>query len=114
MAQATINTLERHPDFLRLLIVFAAQPPRAGDGEVEAVVGRVREMALTRLRKQIALAFGDDPGAAITDRLARFTLAAIDGAFVASQADPGVTLEEVLLPWVASIGPLRRTLKSSQ
>src|SRR5436190_17801750 len=42
---ATVETLARHPDFLRLLIVFAAQPPRAGNGRVHAVVGRVRELA---------------------------------------------------------------------
>src|SRR5512133_4216499 len=58
---ATVETLERHPNFLRLLIVFAAQPPRAGDGEVHAVVSRVREMALRRLRRQLAIAFDDDP-----------------------------------------------------
>ena len=28
------QTLERHPDFLRLLIVFAAQPPAAAGGEI--------------------------------------------------------------------------------
>ena len=48
----------------------------------------MRELALDRLRKQIAIAFDDDPGAARTDRLARFALAAFDGAFVAWQTDP--------------------------
>src|ERR1700758_2026008 len=38
---AVIGTLQRHPDFLRLLIVFSAQPP-AGDGEIQAVVRRIR------------------------------------------------------------------------
>jgi AcrR family transcriptional regulator len=95
---AAIQTLERHPDFLRLMVVFAVQPPRAGAGEVDAVVGRVREMALRQLRKQIALAVGDDPRSSNTDRLARFALAAIDGAFVASQTDPGMTLERTLEP----------------
>jgi AcrR family transcriptional regulator len=109
---ATGDTLTRHPNFLRLLIVFAAQPPRAGDGEVHAVVGRVRHMALKRLRKQVALAFDDDPRSKITDRLARFALAAIDGAFVASQTDPGVTLAALLEPLAPSLVASRRTLVS--
>lgn len=50
---AVIGTLERHPDFLRLLIGFAAQPPAAGDGEIQAVVCRIREHALGLLRAQI-------------------------------------------------------------
>src|SRR5215472_8760049 len=58
---AAIRALERHPNFLRLLIVFATQPPAAGDGQVQEVVGRVRGQALGRLRAQIAIAFGDGP-----------------------------------------------------
>ena len=60
VVSAVIGTLERHPDFLRLLIVFSAQPP-AGGGEIQAVVGRIREHALDLLRERIAAAFGDDP-----------------------------------------------------
>jgi AcrR family transcriptional regulator len=114
MALATIETLERHPNFLRLLIVFAAQPPRAGDGEVQAVVGRVREMALTRLRKQIALAYDDDPGDPTTDTLARFALAAIDGAFIAHQTDSKATLANVLQPFAASLAAIRKTLRDTR
>ncbi len=54
VVSATVGTLQRHPDFLRLLIVFAAQPPDAGHGEIQAVVRRVREHALDLLRAQIA------------------------------------------------------------
>ena len=61
VVSAAVGTLQRHPDFLRLLIVFAAQPPAAGEGEIQAVVCRVREHALELLREQIAAAFGDDP-----------------------------------------------------
>ena len=50
VVSAAVGTLERHPDFLRLLIVFAAQPPAAGEGEIQAVVRRVREHALDLLR----------------------------------------------------------------
>ena len=105
-----IRTLELHPDFLRLLIVFAAQPSAAGDGQVQAVVSRVREQALTRLRGQLAIAFGDDPQSPVTEQLARFALAAIDGAVVACQADRGVTLERLLEPLAASLVASRRAL----
>jgi hypothetical protein len=111
---AVIGTLERHPDFLRLLIVFAAQPPAAGQGEIQAVVRRVREHALDLLQAQIAIAFGDDPRSPVTDRLARFALAAIDGAFVAIQADHGAALERLLEPLVPSLVASRRALLASE
>jgi AcrR family transcriptional regulator len=105
-----VQALERNPNFLRLLVAFAVQPSGAGNGRVDAVVGRVRGVALTRLRKQIALAFEDDPRSATTDQLARFALAAIDGAFVASQSDRGVALQRVLEPLAASLVAARREL----
>jgi AcrR family transcriptional regulator len=107
---AAVRALERHPHFLRLLIVFATQPPAASDGQVQEVVGRVRGQALRRLRDQIAIAFGDDPDSPTTDQLARFTLAAIDGAVVAVQTDPGVTLEQLLNPLAPSLAASRRAL----
>jgi AcrR family transcriptional regulator len=106
-----VQTLERHPDFLRLLIVFAAQPPAADPGGVTEVVGRIRDVALARLREQISIAFGDDPRAASTDQLARFALATLDGAFVASQADPTVTLERLLEPLAPALVAARRALR---
>ena len=106
----TARTLERHPNFLRLLIVFAVQPPAVAGGEIEAVVTRVRRLGLDRLREQIALAFGDDPESSVTGPLARIALAAVDGAFVASQADRAVTLEELLEPLVPAIVGARRAL----
>ena len=110
MVSAAVGTLERHPDFLRLLIVFAAQPPAAGEGEIQAVVRRVREHALELLRTQTAAAFGDDPRSPVTGQLARFALAAIDGAFVACQADRGATLEQLLQPLAPSLVASRRAL----
>ena len=92
------EALERHPNFLRLLIVFAVQPPNAGGGEVAAVVRQVRNTALKRLRGQLALAFGADPRSRATEQLARFALAAIDGAFVAARADRTIKLAKVLEP----------------
>jgi AcrR family transcriptional regulator len=108
---AAVETLQRHPSFLRLMVVFAVQPPDAGEGEIHAVVGRVREMALKRLRRQIGIAFGDDPRSSTTDRLARFALSALDGAFVASQADPGITVARTLEPLAPALVAARRSLK---
>ena len=105
-----MRTLERHPHFLRLLIVLAAQPPAADDGEVRAVIGRIRDQARQLLRAQIGLAFGDDPDSPATDQLARFTLAAIDGAFLACQADQGITLGQLLQPLPAALPAARRAL----
>ena len=104
---AATRTLERHPDFLRLLISFAVPPPATGGGEIRAVVRRVRDHALGLLRAQIAVAFGDGPGGALTDQLA---LAAIDGAFVACQAGSATTLEELLWPLAPSLVASRRVL----
>jgi hypothetical protein len=112
VAAAAARTLERHPSFLRLLIVFAVQPPAAGGGEIPAVVHRIREHALDLLREQIALAFGDDPRSPVTGMLARFALAAIDGAFVASQADPSASIEQLLQPLASSLAAARRSLLS--
>jgi AcrR family transcriptional regulator len=110
VVSAAVRTLEGHPNFLRLLIVFATQPPRAGNGEVRLVVDRVREMALDRLRRQVAIAFDDDPRSSTTDRLARFALAAFDGAFVAAQTDSAVTLERLLEPLAPALVAARRAL----
>jgi AcrR family transcriptional regulator len=107
---AAVENLERHPDFLRLMVVFAAQPPAASTGEVQAVVGRVRELALERLRRQIALAFRDDPASPCTDSLARFALAAIDGAFIAAQADHSLKLEQLLGPLAPALVAARHAL----
>jgi AcrR family transcriptional regulator len=94
----TVQALERHPSFLRLLIVFAVQPPNASHADVAAVVRRVRNTALRVLRKQLALAFDMDPRSRKTDQIARFALATIDGAFVASRSDRSVKLAQLLDP----------------
>ena len=70
----------------------------------------MREHALDLLRAQIAAAFGDDPRSPVTDQLARFALAAIDGAFVASQTDRGATLEQLLQRLAPSLVAARRDL----
>jgi len=106
------QTLERHPNFLRLLIVYAVQPPVGGAGEVQEVVARVRRLALDRLGELFAIAFDDAPDSAVTMELARIALAAIDGAFVASQAEQEVTLEELLAPIVPAVVAIRRWLQT--
>ncbi|HEY2161573.1 MAG TPA: TetR/AcrR family transcriptional regulator [Solirubrobacteraceae bacterium] len=106
----TARTLERHPNFLRLLIVFAVQPPAGGGDEIEVVVARVRRLGLDRLCEQIAIAFDDDPDSPVTIQLARIALATIDGAFVASQADTTVTLEQLLEPLAPAVIAVRRAL----
>lgn len=101
------QALDSHPSFLRLLIVFAIQPPRP---EIDAVVGRVRELALGRLRQQISIAFGDDPRSTTTDELARFALAMFDGTFLAAQTDPASTLERLPATLPAAITAVRQAL----
>ena len=102
--------LERHPDFLRLLIVLATQPPSGDDGAIRSVIGRIRGRALDLLRAQLALAFGDGADSPVTDQLARFALAAFDGAFVAWQTDPEIELEWLLEPLPAALVGARRAL----
>ena len=62
------------------------------------------------VRQEIAVAFGDDPRSPVTDLLARFALAAIDGAFVACQADRTASLEQLLQPLAAALAASRRAL----
>ncbi len=93
-----------------MLIVFAAQPPAGGHGEIPAVVGSVRAVALQRLRRQIAIAFDDDERGTTTDQLARFALATLDGAFFASQADSSIALKPVLEPLPPALVAARRAL----
>lgn len=112
LVETVADTLERNPDFLRLLVVMATQPVKAeGDG-VYRVVNDVREMALARLRVQMHLVFGVDPGGAAADRLARFALGAFDGAFVAWQANPKLRLPRLLEHLPAALIAVRRDLDS--
>lgn len=94
--QALVAALDEHPDFLKLVVVMAAQPPAVEAAHAHAVVTRVRDQALRRLRKQLGLAFDRDPRSKIIGRLARLSLAIIDGAFIAHQADPHVKLADLL------------------
>jgi AcrR family transcriptional regulator len=110
LVDASAATLERRPDFLRILVVMAAQPMNAGEGEVHRVVNRVRELALVRLRDQMQLVFGVDAEGEAADQLARFALAAFDGAFVARQSLPEVRIEGLLEHLPAALIAVRREL----
>jgi AcrR family transcriptional regulator len=110
LVETTAATLERNPGFLRILVVMAAQPINAAQGDVHRVVNRVRELALVRLRVQMQLVFDLDAGGAAADHLARFALAAIDGAFVAHQSLPRVRIETLLEHLPAALIAVRRQL----
>jgi AcrR family transcriptional regulator len=104
------DALEQHPDFLRILVVMAAQPPGTEQADIHRVVNRVREMALDRLRTQMEVVFGLDPNGPEADYLARFALAVFDGAFVAQQTNPERPLRFQLRHLPAALIAVRRDL----
>jgi AcrR family transcriptional regulator len=110
LLEAATATLERHPDFLRILVVMAVQPSAAGDGEVHRVVERVRELALQRLREQMHVVFGLDPACDEADHLARFWLSASDGAFVAHQSHSQRSVADLLRHLPDALIAVRRAL----
>jgi AcrR family transcriptional regulator len=110
MARALEAALGEHPDFLKLVVVMAAQPPAGEAAHAREVVTRVRDMALRRLRKQLGLAFDIDPRGKLAGRLARLSLAVVDGAFIAIQADPHVKLATFIEPLPAALVALRDAL----
>lgn len=83
------RSLERHPDFLRLLLVLAMQPASATDGDIAPVVGRIRSVAAAGLRAQIALAYGLDDRDPWVEDLSHIALAVVDGAFIARETGTG-------------------------
>jgi AcrR family transcriptional regulator len=105
------ETLERNPNFLRILVVMATQPVNADHGEVHRVVNRVREMALEQLRDQMQIVFGLERDGAEANHLARFALAAFDGAFVARQANPRLQLSDLLRHLPEALIAVRRSLE---
>ena len=93
---------------------MATQPTIAGGGEVRRVVNRVRELALERLRAQTQIVFGLDRDGADADHLARFALAAFDGAFVARQSHPKLKLGRLLEHLPAALIAVRRDLAAGK
>ena len=102
--------LLRHPDFPRIVVVLAAQPARPGNGEIERVVGAVRELALRRLRREMQVAFGMDPGGPAADRLARFALAALAGAVIFDRSHSALAPGDVLADLPAALVAARRQM----
>jgi hypothetical protein len=83
--------------------------PRVPHGHRARATGRDRQLhSVSRARQELSIAFGDDPRSATIDRLARFALAAFDGAFVAARTDSGSTLGGVLEPLPAALVAARR------
>ncbi|HEX2358352.1 MAG TPA: TetR/AcrR family transcriptional regulator [Solirubrobacterales bacterium] len=111
LVDTVTKTLERNPNFLRILVVMATQPVNVDGGEVNRVVERLRELALERLRDQMQSVFGLDRDSEDADQLARFALAAFDGAFVAYQADPKLRLRDLLRHLPAALIAVRRELR---
>ena len=87
--------LDEHPEFLRLLLTLAVQPPAGDQQEVRVVISRLRSRALDLLRAHLGVALKLDRDSDEAERLARFGLAIFDGAFVGQQAD-GKPLSDVL------------------
>ena len=86
------------PDRLRLIQCLQAGPRH------------VRQLALKRLRRQIAIACDAAARGRAVDRVARLALAAIDGAFVAASAAESITLTQILEPLPDALVAARRAL----
>ena len=105
LLDAVVRSLEQHPEFLRLLLVIALER-REVDATSLAVIRRVRELALGRIRKLLSILLESfDPKLAhrLAEEFAPFVLCVADGAFVAQHIDPETDLRQVF-------GLLRRTL----
>lgn len=105
LLDAVVRSLEQHPEFLRLLLVIALER-REVDATSLAVIRRVRELALGRIRKLLSVLLESfDPKLAhrLAEEFAPFVLCVADGAFVAQHIDPETDLRQVF-------GLLRRTL----
>jgi AcrR family transcriptional regulator len=109
MVDVMASALEAHPDFLRLVIVIEVQPPPDMAEEARAVVQRLRGEALRRLQREIALAFGIPSRAAPARRMARFALAAVDGAFIASQGERQEAIRPLLQHLPTALVAIHRT-----
>lgn len=109
-----VTALEKHSDFLRLVIVMEVQPPPDTALEVQMVVRRLRDEALRRLREQIAFAFDIPPRGTTAKRLGQFALAAIDGAFIATQGDRRVTLGHLLRYLPAALVAMREAIDAAR
>src|SRR5262245_36622676 len=105
LLDAVVRSLEQHPEFLRLLLVIALER-REVDATSLAVIRRVRELALARIRKLLSVlleSFEPKLAHRLAGEFAPFVLCVADGAFVAQHIDPETDLRQVF-------GLLRRAL----
>src|SRR5262245_11970023 len=89
LLDAVEASLESHPEFLRLLLI--ALERRDVDPTSLAVIRRVRDLALERIRRMLVVLL--EPlklrnVRQIADEFARLVLVVADGAFVAQHIDP--------------------------
>jgi len=83
-------SLESHPEFLRLLLLIALER-RDVDPTSLAVIRRVRELALERIRRMLVFLLTPlklRNTQTLADEFARLVLVVADGAFVAQHIDP--------------------------
>jgi AcrR family transcriptional regulator len=88
--EAVDASLESHPEFLRLLLLIALER-RDVDPTSLAVIRRVRELALERIRRMLVFLLTPlklRNTQTLADEFARLVLVVADGAFVAQHIDP--------------------------
>jgi AcrR family transcriptional regulator len=93
LLEAAATSLEKQPEFLRLLLLIALER-REVDKTSLAVIRRVRALALQHIRNLVAAllgAFDRKRANRLADEFARLVLCAADGAFVAHHLDPKQT-----------------------
>jgi len=93
LLEAAATSLEERPEFLRLLLLIALER-REVDETSLAVIRRVRELALDRIRMLLAAlltAFDPESADRLAGEFARLVLCVADGAFVANHIDPKQT-----------------------
>ncbi len=94
------ETFADNREFMRLLIALLVIQ---GDGESRAVLQRVRAQGRESVRRQIELAFssGSDAvsaaqAARISEQLADYAIALVEGAFLAKEANPALPFETLM------------------
>ena len=109
------TSLQRHPEFLRLLLVIALER-REVDATSLAVIQRVRGLALDRIRTLLRVVF-DGFSAPVAERMADecalLVLCLADGAFVARHIDPDTDLRQIFDVLRRALTALAREIAAS-
>jgi AcrR family transcriptional regulator len=93
LLDAAATSLEKQPEFLRLLILIALER-REVDKVSVAVIRRVRARALQQIRRLVSpllTGFDTERADRLAGEFARLVLCVADGAFIANQIDPRQT-----------------------